>query len=142
MMTHVSFGAAVTIIVALLGGNIWVQLFTFIIVSTVILLTVRPIATRHFNNHIKKTNIDAVVGKLPEIEECAAFSYPDERLGEIVALAVVAKEGMEINLRALRNYCARNLADFQQPHKFFIVDKLPRNAMGKLQRMAILDYIR
>ena len=92
--------------------------------------------------NVYPNDIDAVVGKLPEIEECAAFSYPDERLGEIVALAVVAKEGMEINLRALRNYCARNLADFQQPHKFFVVDKLPRNAMGKLQRMAILDYIR
>ncbi|MBQ6589187.1 MAG: NfeD family protein [Butyrivibrio sp.] len=58
-----AIGAAVTIIVSLLGGNIWVQLFTFVIVSTVILLTVRPIAAAHFNNHIKKTNIDALVGR-------------------------------------------------------------------------------
>ena len=58
-----AIGAAVTIIVSLLGGNIWVQLFTFVIVSTVILLTVRPIAVAHFNNHIKKTNIDALVGR-------------------------------------------------------------------------------
>ncbi len=87
-------------------------------------------------------DIDVVVGRLPEIEECAAFSYPDERLGEIVALAVVPKEGQEINLRALKSYCARNLADFQQPHKFFILDKLPKNAMGKLQRMAILERVR
>lgn len=86
-------------------------------------------------------DIDVVVGKLPEIEECAAFSYPDERLGEIVALAVVPKEGQEINLRALKSYCARNLADFQQPHKFFVLNKLPKNAMGKLQRMAILEYV-
>lgn len=86
-------------------------------------------------------DIDVVVGRLPEVEECAAFSYPDERLGEIVALAVVAKEGQEINLRKIRNYCARNLADFQQPHKFFILDKLPKNAMGKLQRMAILEHV-
>lgn len=87
-------------------------------------------------------DIDVVIGRLPEIEECAAFSYPDERLGEVVALAVVAKEDQEINLRALKTYCARNLADFQQPHKIFVVDKLPKNTMGKLQRMAILDYIR
>ncbi len=86
-------------------------------------------------------DIDVVVGRLPEIEECAAFSYPDERLGEIVALAVVPKEGQEINLRALKSYCARNLADFQQPHKFFVLNKLPKNAMGKLQRMAILEYV-
>ena len=71
-----------------------------------------------------------------------AFAYPDERLGEVVALAVVPKEDQEINLRALKTYCARNLADFQQPHKIFIVDKLPKNTMGKLQRMAILDYVR
>jgi acyl-CoA synthetase (AMP-forming)/AMP-acid ligase II len=87
-------------------------------------------------------DIDVVVGRLPEIEECAAFSYPDERLGEIVALAVVPKEGQEINMRALKSYCARNLADFQQPHKFFVLDKLPKNAMGKLQRMAILERVR
>lgn len=86
-------------------------------------------------------DIDVVVGRLPEIEECAAFSYPDERLGEIVALAVVPKEGQEINLRALKSFCARNLADFQQPHKFFVLDKLPKNAMGKLQRMAILECV-
>ena len=86
-------------------------------------------------------DIDVVVGRLPEIEECAAFSYPDERLGEIVALAVVPKEGQEINLRALKSYCARNLADFQQPHKFFVLNKLPKNAMGKLQRMAILECV-
>ncbi len=87
-------------------------------------------------------DIDVIIGRLPEIEECAAFSYPDDRLGEVVALAVVPKEDQEINLRALRTYCARNLADFQQPHKIFVVDKLPKNTMGKLQRVAILDYIR
>ena len=87
-------------------------------------------------------DIDVVVDRLPEIEECAAFSYPDNRLGEVVAIAVVPKEGQEINMWALKTYCARNLADFQQPHKIFIVDKLPKNTMGKLQRMAILDYIR
>ncbi len=87
-------------------------------------------------------DIDAVVGRLPEVEECAAFAYPDDRLGEIVALAVVPKEEQDISVRVLRTYCARNLADFQQPHKIFIVDKLPRNTMGKLQRISILDYIR
>ena len=87
-------------------------------------------------------DIDVVVGRLPEVEECAAFSYPDDRLGEVVALAVVPKEDYEINLRALRAYCAKNLADFQQPHKIFILDHLPKNTMGKLQRIAILDSVR
>ena len=87
-------------------------------------------------------DIDMVIAKLPEIEECAAFAYPDNRLGEVVALAVVPKEDYEINLRAVKTYCARNLADFQQPHKIFVVDKLPKNTIGKLQRVAIYEYIR
>lgn len=58
-----AIGAAVAMLVALLGGNIWAQLISFIIVSTVILVTVRPIASKHFNRNIKKTNIDAVIGR-------------------------------------------------------------------------------
>ena len=58
-----AIGAAVAMLAALLGGNIWVQLIRFIIVSTGILVTVRPIASRHFNGKIKKTNIDAVIGR-------------------------------------------------------------------------------
>lgn len=92
--------------------------------------------------NVYPNDIDTIVDRMPEIEECAAFSYPDERLGEIVALAVVPKDDCEISLRAVKTYCARNLADFQQPHKIFVVDKLPKNTMGKLQRMAILDHIR
>lgn len=87
-------------------------------------------------------DIDVVVSNISEVEECAAFAYPDDRLGEIVALAVVPKEDTEIKIRTIKTYCARNLADFQQPHKIFIVDKLPKNTMGKLQRMNILNYVR
>ncbi|MDO4321561.1 MAG: class I adenylate-forming enzyme family protein [Lachnospiraceae bacterium] len=86
-------------------------------------------------------DIDVVVVSIPEVEECAAFAYPDDRLGEVVALAVVPKEDADLKLRTLKTYCARHLADFQQPHKIFIVDKLPKNTMGKLQRMNILPYI-
>lgn len=92
--------------------------------------------------NVYPNDIDTIVGKMLEIDECAAFAYPDDRLGEVVALAIVPKEDIEINLRSVRTYCARNLADFQQPHKIFIIDQLPKNTMGKLQRMSILEYIR
>ena len=91
--------------------------------------------------NVYPNDIDTVVGKFPGVKECASFAYPDERLGEVVALAIVPEEGTEISQQKLRVYCARNLADYQQPHKFFILDALPRNAMGKLQRMNILDMI-
>lgn len=92
--------------------------------------------------NVYPNDIDEVVRRIPEVEECAAFPYPDDKLGEVVALAIVPKENEEIKLRSIRTYCARHLADFQQPHKMFIVDALPKNALGKLQRMNILESIR
>lgn len=79
-------------------------------------------------------DVEEAVEMLPEIQECAAFSLPDEGLGEIVALALVARPGASINLRSVRMHCAQHLADFQLPRKFFILDALPRNAMGKMVR--------
>lgn len=92
--------------------------------------------------NVYPNDVDAVVSQLTAVEECAAFSYPDERLGEVVALAIVVKEDCELNERTVKVFCARNLADFQQPHKIFFVDMLPKNAMGKLQRNRILEHIR
>ena len=92
--------------------------------------------------NVYPNDVDAVVSQLTAVEECAAFSYPDERLGEVVALAIVVKEDCELNERTVKVFCARNLADFQQPHKIFFVDMLPKNAMGKLQRNRILEHIK
>ena len=56
-------GAAVALILSLFNTPIWLQVGAFIVVSVVVLLLVRPIAATHFNNRIKKTNIDAAIGR-------------------------------------------------------------------------------
>lgn len=87
-------------------------------------------------------DIEQSLMKLPGVLECAAFPYPDERLGEVVAVAVVPEEGASLTKRAVSVYCARNLADFQQPHYVFILKKLPKNAMGKLLKSKIVEAVR
>lgn len=78
---------------------------------------------------------------LPAVKECAAFPYADERLGEVVAVAIVQKEDMTITKREVQIFCARNLADFQQPHKIFFLNELPKNAMGKLTKMKLPEIV-
>ncbi len=58
-----AIGAVVAMLAALLGANIWVQLILFILVSIIVLVAVRPLAEKYLNKNIKKTNIDAVIGK-------------------------------------------------------------------------------
>lgn len=87
-------------------------------------------------------DVEKCVSELSEVSECAAFSYPDERLGEVVALAVVIKKGMTLKRRTVQIQCARNLADFQQPHEIFFLPELPKNVMGKLVKTKLMEAVR
>jgi long-chain acyl-CoA synthetase len=83
-------------------------------------------------------DIETVVNEHPSVLESAAFAFPDDRLGEIVAVAVVPVDKIAFDLRQLRFHCCDHLADFQQPRRFFLVDKLPRNALGKLMKFQLV----
>lgn len=87
-------------------------------------------------------DVETCVSELPEVSECAAFPYPNERLGEVVALAVVVKDGSKPNKRKIQVQCARNLADFQQPHEIFFIPDLPKNDMSKLVKPKLLEAVR
>lgn len=86
-------------------------------------------------------DVENAVLTLPEVAECAAFPYLDERLGEIVALAVVCKQGHVLTKRAVQFCCAKKLADFQQPHKVFFLKELPKNSMGKLTKNKLPEAV-
>lgn len=86
-------------------------------------------------------DIEEAVESLSWVAECAAFSLPDEGLGEIVALAVVPRDNADANLRELKMRCADRLADYQLPRRYFVLDALPRNAMGKIVRHQLAKTI-
>lgn len=56
-------GALLALLVSLVGGPLWLQFVLFVVVSVVLLIFTRPIATRYFNKNRAKTNIDSVIGK-------------------------------------------------------------------------------
>lgn len=56
-------GAVVALMLALIGTPLWLQVTAFLVVSVAVLILVRPIAAAHFNNRLKKTNIDAIIGR-------------------------------------------------------------------------------
>lgn len=87
-------------------------------------------------------DIENSLAKLPGVKECAAFSYPDERLGEVVAVAVVKEENSDLTAKKIQFYCARNLADFQQPHEIFFLEELPKNTMGKMVKWKLYEAVK
>ena len=86
-------------------------------------------------------DIEECIKKLPEVKECAAFAYPDNRLGEVVALAIVPKPDTRLSKRKIQIQCAKNLADYQQPHMIIFLDQLPKNSLGKLEKYNLPEYV-
>ena len=56
-------GALVALIAAMLGGKLWLQIVLFILASGVTLAMLRPLAKKHFNAKVTRTNVDAMAGK-------------------------------------------------------------------------------
>lgn len=56
-------GALVAIVVAALGGPIWLQVLAAIIVSAVLLFFTRPVAVKYFNRDRERTNAESLVGR-------------------------------------------------------------------------------
>lgn len=55
-------GALVALVASLLGGQLWLQLVLFFVVSAGLLACLRPMAKKYFKPKLTRTNVDAVIG--------------------------------------------------------------------------------
>ena len=67
-----------------------------------------------------------------EVSEAAIVGRPDAIRGEVPVAYVVLKN--EVDASVLDRRCREKLASFKVPREFRMVEKLPRNAMGKVQK--------
>lgn len=58
-----AIGSLGALVCALVGGNIWLQLGIFIVLSLVCLVALRPLAKKYLNNRVEPTNADRVIGQ-------------------------------------------------------------------------------
>jgi len=86
--------------------------------------------------------VEGVLYEHPSVFEAAVFGLAHERLGEEVAVAVVAKRGTEIDPSELQAFVAGRLARFKVPARVFVhAEQLPRNASGKILKRALRDAV-
>ncbi len=86
--------------------------------------------------------VEACVYRHPAVAECCAFGVADERLGEEVGLAVMARAGESLDAAALREHLAAITARHKIPRYIWFLDRpLPRNASGKFLKRELRETL-
>ena len=71
----------------------------------------------------------------PFIAELAVLGIPDDTWGERVVMVCRMKEGeMELDLDTLRCWAEHRMARYKVPSRIVVVDVIPKNAMGKINK--------
>jgi fatty-acyl-CoA synthase len=82
--------------------------------------------------NVYPAEVEAVLHEHPAVADAAVVGVPDDRWGEVCAAFVVLRG--DVTDGDLRSFCADRLARFKVPKSFHVVDELPRNSMGKIQK--------
>jgi thioesterase domain-containing protein len=90
---------------------------------------------------ITPEEIDEALLRHPSVAEAAAFGVPHPRLGEDVAAAVVLQPGAAANPAELRRFLMGQLTSFKIPQRIIILDRLPRDVSGRVQRQQIAERL-
>ncbi len=87
--------------------------------------------------------VERVLSQHPAIGQVAVFGLPDDRWGERVAAAVVltdqATDSKPAIAADLVAFARANLAGYKAPKQVHLVDELPRNSMGKVQKFHLVE---
>lgn len=87
--------------------------------------------------NVYPAEVERVLHAIDGVAGSAVAGVPDERLGERVMAAVELDDGAVLSPDELVERCTAELARYKVPERIVLVDALPRNAMGKVDRTAV-----
>jgi malonyl-CoA/methylmalonyl-CoA synthetase len=83
--------------------------------------------------------VELALDELPGVQESAVVGVPHADFGEAVVGVVVPRAGAHPAERELIDALKKRLANFKVPKRVYIVEELPRNAMGKVQKNVLRE---
>ena len=82
--------------------------------------------------NIYPREIEDFLTEQPEVAEAAVIGAPDRLRGEVPVAYLVARSA--VDPAQMEQRCRKSLASFKVPRAFHMVESLPRNALGKVQK--------
>ena len=87
--------------------------------------------------NVYPAEVDAVFATMPEVADAGCCGVPDRQWGEAVKAFVVLKPGEELTREEITARFKDQIAGYKRPRYIEFVDQLPRDMLGKLQRLEL-----
>jgi len=88
-------------------------------------------------SNIAPGEVESALDEHPDIAESAVVGTPPGKHGQRVVAFVEPEPGKTLDTEAAGEWVASQIARFKAPDEWVLVDSLPRNAVGKLDRAAL-----
>ena len=93
--------------------------------------------------NISCQEVEAAIYEHAEVNECAVFGLPDERLGECVGAVVWTKPGSGVTAEDLVSFLSTRLAPYKVPCKIWMAsDSLPKLGSEKIDKVSLRNQYR
>ena len=87
--------------------------------------------------NIYPKEIETVLYSHDGVHEAAVVGRPDDVLGEVVVAYVSVRPGATVRVEELDALCAERLAKYKRPVAIELLDELPKNPVGKIDKPAL-----
>jgi len=84
--------------------------------------------------NVYPAEVEACINDMPGVAESALIGVPHPDFGEAGVAVIIAKPGAALEADRIVAALKSQLANFKIPKHCFVVDELPRNTMGKVQK--------
>jgi len=93
--------------------------------------------------NISCQEVEAAIYEHAEVNECAVFGLPDERLGECVGAVVWMKPGSEVTADELTSFLSARLAPYKVPCRIWMSNEaLPKLGSEKIDKVSLRNVYR
>ena len=89
--------------------------------------------------NVYPAEVESALNDLPGVAESAVVGAPHPDFGEAVVAVVVARPGVDLDPAALIRELKSRIANYKVPKRIDLIDELPRNAMGKVQKKLLRE---
>jgi malonyl-CoA/methylmalonyl-CoA synthetase len=92
--------------------------------------------------NVYPAEVEGYLNEMPGVAESAVVGVPHPDFGEAVVAVVVRQPGAALDGAAMVDALKGRIAAFKVPKRVFVVEELPRNAMGKVQKNLLREQHR